>query len=568
MFRPSSRVNAAAVLVLTVAALLVASTGAKAYPYQNSQMTLQQQRRMELLRSGARPSYQWRKLGKVRHLITYPTQIKHVVIIDMENRTVDNLFSAYYNLRFDQNHKWYQVMNLWNPANTTPQVISNSLGAKFDPIHHHSNFLEEVQGGPGGTICFDHTCETFSCPNALCVYPPNGPVTGYSFVPATETSEYAHFIETYASADEMLQSNQGPSMPSHQYLISGQSGGFDAAVAPFAIADNPGITDQSGNDAGQYPEEGPDITYCSNQNDVLAGSLDMTQHFPESVDTFSSPVSPCESYGKGTILDEVYANDGIPADEDWQYIAAMPGGYWSAPTAVTNLYNQWYQHRTDPTTSFAVDPNAYNFVQNITTGSGNPTRPFAALTYITPCNNESDHADVSGHDIYGPEWLGTVVNAIGNSQYWNSTVIIVTWDDWGGWFDHMNWVESMYNPYTDFMNAKPNPKDPNEWGLRVPVMVISPYSPSPGYVSHGPAGGTLANPVPRSQSAILNLTEYLLGVGTLSADDLANQHYYQGQYVIDDMAEMLNFNQSAQQFSPATIPSSYHLPNTCRVPGS
>jgi hypothetical protein len=566
MFRLSIRINAAVALVLTATTLLVSSTGAKAYPYHISQMTLQQQRRMELIRSGAKPSYQWRNYGKVRHLITFPTKIQHVVVIDMENRTVDNLFSAYYGLPFNGT-TWDQVMNIADP-NGTPTLLQNGLEIPFDPIHHHANFLAEELVPPFGCNSFDSPCETFSCPKSTgCIYPPKGPVTGYSFVPANETSEYAHFIENYASADEMLQANQGPSMPSHQYLISGQSGGFDAAYAPFAIADNPGLENlQYGNDFGQYPEEGPDTTYCSNQNDVLAGALDMTRPFPENVDEFNPPVPPCENYGKGTILDEVYAGQGNPPDYAWQYIGMQPGGYWSAPTAVSNLYNQYNQNRQDPTQPFAVDPNAYNFVQNITTGSGDPTRPFAALTYITPCNNESDHADVSGNDRYGPEWVGTVVNAIGESKYWGSTVIIVTWDDWGGWYDHMKWVESMYNPYPNLGGPAPNPADPNEWGARVPLIMISPYVISTGFVDHGPAGGTFANPVPRSQSAILNLVEYLLGVGTLSADDLANQHFYQNHYVIDDMSEMLSFK-GFMPFLPASVPLSYHLPKGCTIPG-
>jgi hypothetical protein len=563
MFRLSSRINAVVVLVLTVGALLVGSTGAKAYPYQISQFALQQQRRMELLRSGAKPSYQWRKYGRVRHLLMFPTKIQHVVVIVMENRTVDNLFSAYYNSTFNSPQKWYQVMNLWNPANTNPQVIPNSLGAQFDPIHHHANFVFEADRKHCNN--FDFPCEHFSCPGQPpnCVYPPAGPVTGYSYVPALETSIYAHFIETYASADEMLQSNQGPSMPSHQYLISGQSGGFDAINAPYAIADNPGVDiSQDENDSGQYPEEGPDVAYCANNN-PLAGALDMTRPFPEFDDTGFGPVPPCESYGKGTILDEVAA-EGNPAYYDWQYISAHQGGYWAAPTSVLNLYNQWISAPHDPTQPFAVDPNAYNFVQNMTTGSGYPTRPFASLTYITPCNNESDHADTSGHDVYGPDWLGTVVNAIGESQYWASTVIVVTWDDWGGWYDHMSWAESMNNPYPNLGGPAPNPADPNEWGLRVPVIVISPYAKA-GFVSHGPNGGTLANPVPRSQGAILNLSEYLLGVNSLNADDLANQYTYQNQQFTDDMSEMLNF-QSFQPFVPAVVPSSYHIPDNCDVP--
>jgi phospholipase C len=60
------------------------------------------------------------------------------------------------------------------------------------------------------------------------------------------------------------------------------------------------------------------------------------------------------------------------------------------------------------------------------------------------------------------------VNAIGNSPYWQSTAIIVTWDDWGGWYDHKLPVLNG-NGY--------------ESGFRVPLLFISAYTP-PGTVSN------------------------------------------------------------------------------------
>jgi phospholipase C len=50
------------------------------------------------------------------------------------------------------------------------------------------------------------------------------------------------------------------------------------------------------------------------------------------------------------------------------------------------------------------------------------------------------------------------VNAIGNSAHWSNTAIIITWDDWGGWYDHV--APKIVNAY--------------EYGFRVPLIVISP----------------------------------------------------------------------------------------------
>ncbi len=60
-----------------------------------------------------------------------------------------------------------------------------------------------------------------------------------------------------------------------------------------------------------------------------------------------------------------------------------------------------------------------------------------------------------------------MVNAIGESPFWNSTAIFVMWDEWGGWYDHVA------PPYVDYDGL----------GFRVPLLVISPYAKQ-NYVSH------------------------------------------------------------------------------------
>jgi phospholipase C len=63
--------------------------------------------------------------------------------------------------------------------------------------------------------------------------------------------------------------------------------------------------------------------------------------------------------------------------------------------------------------------------------------------------------------------VSSIVSAIGSSQYWKDTAIFVTWDDWGGWYDHV----------------APPKIDQNGPGFRVPLIAISPYAKH-GYVSH------------------------------------------------------------------------------------
>ena len=67
----------------------------------------------------------------------------------------------------------------------------------------------------------------------------------------------------------------------------------------------------------------------------------------------------------------------------------------------------------------------------------------------------------------GPAWVASLVDAVGESRFWNSSAVFVMWDDWGGWFDP---VKPVYEDYDGL-------------GFRVPLLMISPYAKH-GYVTH------------------------------------------------------------------------------------
>jgi len=97
-----------------------------------------------------------------------------------------------------------------------------------------------------------------------------------------------------------------------------------------------------------------------------------------------------------------------------------------------------------------------------------------SLNWVMPTGANSDHPVFT--DGGGPSWVASIVNAIGNSTtcdsntgYWNNTVILITWDDWGGWYDH---VAPPLLANTSY-----------QYGFRVPFIVVSAYTP-PGYISN------------------------------------------------------------------------------------
>jgi phospholipase C len=88
-----------------------------------------------------------------------------------------------------------------------------------------------------------------------------------------------------------------------------------------------------------------------------------------------------------------------------------------------------------------------------------------AMSWIVPEGKVSEHPPAKVSD--GQAYVTSLVNAAMQGPDWNSTAIFLTWDDWGGFYDHV----------------VPPVVDQNGYGLRVPGLVISPYAKK-GYIDH------------------------------------------------------------------------------------
>jgi phospholipase C len=139
----------------------------------------------------------------------------------------------------------------------------------------------------------------------------------------------------------------------------------------------------------------------------------------------------------------------------------------------------------------------------------------ADITWVVPTGLNSDHGGELSNT--GPAWVASIVNAVGGSQFWSNTAIFITWDDWGGWYDHVA------------------PKHLDEMGLgfRVPLLVVSPYARQ-HYVSH----------VPHEWGSILHFTEETFGLPSLNQTDVR----------ADDLMDCFDFGQNARVFKPIRSP--------------
>ncbi|MBV9717981.1 MAG: hypothetical protein JOZ77_01570 [Candidatus Eremiobacteraeota bacterium] len=338
--------------------------------------------------------------------------IRHVVIIVQENRTFDNLFNGFPGADTVSTGK--------NSSGKTVVLAEVPMASRYDLGHKHRSWVEDYHRGAMDGF----NTEPVKCYGKRSGCPPPGSAA-YAFVARADITPYWQMAQSYTLADELFETSEGPSFPAHQYLISGTS--TIANGSPYRASENADDEDDIGHQGG-----------C----DSLASSS------VETIDAQGAegnPVFPC--FERISIMDLLNEHD-----VSWRYYEPFGGaGEWHAVDAIKQI-------RDGPSYANVVWPSTriFNDVRN---------GRLASVAYVIPTAKESDHPGRT--DGTGPSWVASVVNAIGASKYWNSTAIVVLWDDWGGWYDHV--PPQKYNSF--------------ELGFRVPMIVISPYAKT-GYVSH------------------------------------------------------------------------------------
>jgi phospholipase C len=384
------------------------------------------------------------------------SRIKHVVIIIQENRSVDNLFNGFPGadtVRIGERRM--------GPVNLRPV----DLDFPADVDHQHHAWVQSYDNGR-----MDGFADVFTTPKQDDEFP-------YAYVPERQVEPYWTLARRYTFADRMFQSNTGPSFPAHLYLIAGQA---------QYVASNPNHLETT--------------RFAWGCDSPLNARLTL-------LDTLGNEVPgpyPCLDFQ--TLADTANAN-GVT----WRYYAPpidSLGNIWSAFDAIRHIrYSPRWRNVVSPETRVLTDA-----------GSGD----LPSITWVVPSAQNSDHAfprKDTGKAIgmrtgqHGPEWVASVVNAIGRSSFWGSTAIFIVWDDWGGWYDHVA------PPQLDRMGLGP----------RVPFIVVSPWART-HYVSH----------VRHEFGSILHFTELAFDLPSLHTTDQR----------ADDLRDCFDFTHAARSFSP------------------
>jgi phospholipase C len=369
--------------------------------------------------------------------------IKHVVMIVQENRSFDNIFAGY-------------------PGSDSQMYGYTSKGNRI-PLKQITFLTQDLPHGFEASIDdWDNgKMDGFNLGEAAA----SVTQTSYAYLERTEVQPYWQMAKQYVLSDHMFPTMFGGSFTAHLDLIA-----TTANITPTrSEVDFPTDTDLDkplGCDAPNNPKTGPVTkTYLLNEQ------REITENGP----------FPCFNQFE-TIADELDA-----AHITWKYYAPPMGTPNSSPNGGFNVWSEF-----DAIKKVRFGPDWSNNVlsaapeTNVLNDIANGKLP--SVSWVIPDTANSDHA-TSGHDT-GPSWVGTVVNAIGKSQYWDSTAIVVLWDDWGGWYD----------------NLPPPQKDFRGLGIRVPCLIISPYVKP--HVSH----------TVYEFGSVLKLVEQTFGLKTLAVE--------------------------------------------------
>ena len=459
------------------------------------------------------------------------TPIQHVILLIQENRTVDNLFGSD---AFNQ-PRLLPDADLVQKGKCHDKIVQlgkfGKLNANFDPHHNHDAFVAAYDKGLMDGFCDNRL--TPGTPNAVLPKYPQ-----YQYAPNLPTKNghgildpYFHIAENYAFANYMFQTNQGHSFAAHQFLFAGTS-------APVAYPN-------------QYYDwlamENPEWLDPQKHSGCLGLQGLIVQEFAPDGSQSNGYNNGYPCYDHNTLADVLDNNvqNGKAAPISWKHYG---------PRFVEQMYNpaNAIKHLCQPSkpyggvcTSQEYNSNIISGAESILTDLGaNPNKPqctLSGMSWVSADGVWSDHPASTETDA-GPSWVAAVINAVGGydnggrklatqCNYWQNTVILVVWDDWGGWYDH---VLPYHCDKTGVCAGYPNgTASMFVYGLRVPFLVVSAYTPQ-GYVSGSPKQGGEVLPYIHDFGSILNFIEYAFGQNGNSIGTIGDLNYPYADYFAPD----------------------------------
>jgi phospholipase C len=239
--------------------------------------------------------------------------------------------------------------------------------------------------------------------------PCNPDVMGYHV--QSDIPNYWSYAQNFVLDDHMYESAHSWSLPSHMYMVSAWAANCSNDQNPMSCkgTDSP----RNRTTANPTPFAWTDLTWLLNKFGVSWG---------------------------------YYLDNGAQSPTNRQGVPTI----WNPLPGFTDVGQDGQTGDIQPLSSFMTQAQSGTLPQ---------------LSWIVPDPKDSEHPPALIST--GQAYVTNIINAVMNSSDWDSTAIFLAWDDWGGFYDHVN--------------PLPFAPDTLGYGIRVPAMVISPYAKQ-GYI--------------------------------------------------------------------------------------
>jgi phospholipase C len=367
-------------------------------------------------------------------------KIKHVIIIEQENRSFDSYFGTYPGADGIPMQKGVPTVCSPVPSGGCQTPYHDTADVNGGGPHNVGADRKDVNGGQMNGFITAATgvkkgcgANTSAVDNPQCANSASPDVMGYHT--AAEVPNYWTYAKDFVLDDHMFEPVRSWSLPDHLYLVSGWS----------AICSN------------------PDPSSCKNEIRGPYTPAQMQQYVDQALRTGTADVTNAWTDLTWLLYNHhvpwaYYVQTGTQPDcEDDADVACPPvkqnyltPGIWNPLPIFEDVQKDHQIRNIQPLSDYFAAAKAGDL---------------PAVSWVTPSQANSEHPPASVHQ--GQAYVTAVVNAAMKSPDWDSTAIFVQWDDWGGFYDHV----------------QPPTADQNGYGLRVPGLVISPYARS-GHVDH------------------------------------------------------------------------------------
>ena len=347
--------------------------------------------------------------------------IERVVFLIKENRTFDNYFGRYPGA--DGANRGRISTGEMVDLRVATDVLTHDIGHEF---------LDGVRAINGGRM------------DGFDLIPIGGAsLDGYTSFTREGIPNYWAYADNFVLGDRTFSPMYGPTFPAHLYTVGAQAG----RVTGNKLSRGLFSREKNGRVGAYCSDRGETINrfrrLSPTERKVVMDAEEISDL--ERIEEFYEVVQPCFDF---RVLPDELNDAGI----SWRYYAT-PGDWRNALHAIKHIRYSKYWGPNVVTPQQATEDVRQQRLKEV--------------SWVIPPTGFNDHPGAGTSVCKSENWAVRYINAIMRSKYWKSTAIFMSWDDFGGFFDHVP------PPHYDVMGLGP----------RVPMLIISPYAKA-GYIDH------------------------------------------------------------------------------------